>query len=375
MINLPMHDSPTCGNRLDPFISVIMPVRNEERCIGRTIESLLRQDYPHNRYELLVVDGRSDDRTREIVEGYASRHRHIRRLDNPKCLSSAARNVGLRESQGEIVLIVDGHCQIDDQRHLANLADAFLRSGGDCIGRPQPLEIEGATTIQQAIAAARGSRLGHHPASYIYSNQEGFVPAKSVAVAYRREVFEQIGLFDESFDACEDVEFNHRVDLAGLRCFFSPSAAVHYAPRSTLSGLARQLVRYGRGRMRLARKHPDTISLGSLLPALLVVGFILGGLLSFVAPSWYPSVYLGTVGVYVTAILANSAVVAIARRKATLFVTLPIVYLTIHVSSGIGVLAEFLRPTSSATAQDPMHDEQRLPVHRVVVRAGAEDIC
>jgi hypothetical protein len=105
------------------------------------------------------------------------------------------------------------------------------------------------------------------------------------------------------------------------------------------------------------------------------VGFILGGLLSFVAPSWYPSVYLGTVGVYVTAILANSAVVAIARRKATLFVTLPIVYLTIHVSSGIGVLAEFLRPTSSATAQDPMHDEQRLPVHRVVVRAGAEDIC
>ena len=238
------------------------------------------------------------------------------------------------------MLIVDGHCQIDDQRHLANLADAFLRSGGDCIGRPQPLEIEGATTIQQAIAAARGSRLGHHPASYIYSNQEGFVPAKSVAVAYRREVFEQIGLFDESFDACEDVEFNHRVDLAGLRCFFLPVPPCIMPPDRHCPDLRVNWCGTAEVACDWAASIPTQSPWARFCRRFFVVGFILGGLLSFVAPSWYPSVYLGTVGVYVTAILANSAVVAIARRKATLFVTLPIVYLTIHVSSGIGVLAD-----------------------------------
>ena len=83
---------------------------------------------------------------------------------------------------------------------------------------------------------------------------EGFVPPQSVAIAYRREVFDRIGLFDERFDACEDVEFNQRADEAGLTCFFTPRVAVHYHPRSTLSGLFRQMARYGRGRVRLARR-------------------------------------------------------------------------------------------------------------------------
>ena len=120
----------------------------------------------------------------------------VRILDNPKLLSSAARNVGIRESQGEIVIIVDGHCEISDRRYLRKLADAFARSGADCIGRPQPLDVAGATLLQQAIAAARSSRLGHHPDSHIYSRTEKFVPALSVAVAYRRDVFDRVGHFD-----------------------------------------------------------------------------------------------------------------------------------------------------------------------------------
>ena len=79
-------------------------------------------------------------------------------------------------------------------------------------------------------------------------------------------------MFDETFDACEDVEFNHRIDRAGLRCYFTPEVAVHYAPRDSLRGLFRQLVRYGRGRVRLWRKHPDSFSAGLLPPACLVAG-------------------------------------------------------------------------------------------------------
>ena len=130
--------------------------------------------------------------------------------------------------------------------------------------------------MQRAIAAARASRLGHHPASHIYSDREGFVPPHSVAVAYRRGVFDTVGLFDERFDACEDVEFNHRVARAGLKCWFTPRVQVHYYPRASLVGLFRQMVRYGRGRIRLLRKHPETFSLPGFVPAAFLAGVVLG---------------------------------------------------------------------------------------------------
>src|SRR5262245_55988865 len=178
-------------------------------------------------------------------------HPNLRVLDNPGRLSSSGRNAGIRAARGDILVIVDGHCELENKTYLRELANAFEQSGAECVGRPQPLDVSAATPLQQAIAAARSSRLGHHPASHIYSNAPGFVRPQSVAVAYRRSVFGTIGMFDESFDACEDVEFNHRLDRAGLRCFFTPKVAVHYFPRSSLRGLVRQMIRYGRGRVRL----------------------------------------------------------------------------------------------------------------------------
>src|SRR5262249_36769813 len=154
------------------------------------------------------------------------------------------------------------------------IAEAFLVSRADCLGRPQPLDVTGANCMQRAIAAARSSRLGHHPASHIYSNREGFVPPQSVAIAYCRDVFDMVGLFDERFDACEDVEFNHRGARAGLACWFTPRVRVRYYPRASLPGLFRQMVRYGRGRVRLLRKHPDTFSLPGFVPAAFLAGVV-----------------------------------------------------------------------------------------------------
>src|SRR5204862_2547273 len=138
------------------------------------------------------------------------------------------RNAAVRAARGEIVVLVDGHCELDGPGYLREVASAFARSGADCLGRPQPLDVSRATALQRAVAAARASRLGHHPDSHIYSDREGFVPPQSVAVAYRREVFERVGYFDESFDACEDVELNHRAARAGLTCYFTPRVAVRY---------------------------------------------------------------------------------------------------------------------------------------------------
>src|SRR5262249_18733240 len=184
-----------------------VPVRNEASHVAHTLERLFAQDFPSDRFEVLVADGRSTDETRTIVTALTDRFPNLRLLDNPRRWSSAGRNVAAKAARGDVVLLVDGHCEIDNGRYLADLADAFVRSGWAGVGGPQRLAGPGAGPPQGATAAARPSPLGHHPSSFIYSDREGFVPPQSVAVAYRREVFDRIGYFDEAFDACEDVEF------------------------------------------------------------------------------------------------------------------------------------------------------------------------
>lgn len=324
-----------------PFITVIVPVRNEVRFIATTVEQLVAQDYPFDHYEILVVDGRSDDATRAIAESLSAIHPQVRVLDNPGRLSSAARNVGVRQARGELIVVVDGHCELDGRDHLRSVAGAFRRSGADCLGRPQPMDVTGASSVQRAIAAARSSRLGHHPDSFIYANEERFVPAKSVAVAYRREVFDRVGGFDERFDACEDVELNHRIDRAGLRCFFTPAVKVRYFPRSSLRGLFRQMARYGRGRVRLLRKHPETFSPGGFIPAVWLVGLVAGPLLAMAwPPLWW--IYAGVVALYLAALLTTSAAIAVMRRELRLLPWLPPVFVTVHAGAGWGVLDELL---------------------------------
>lgn len=320
-------------------ISVIVPVRNEAEFIEHTLAQLVAQDYDLERLEILVVDGESTDGTPGLAAGIAARQHNIRLLTNPKRLSSAARNIGIQNAKGDVVVIVDGHCELDGDQYLAKLADAFERSGADCIGRPQPLDVTNATTLQRAIAAARSSRLGHHPDSHVYSCQEGFVPAKSVAVAYRRSVFDQVGYFDEAFDACEDVELNHRIDRAGLRCFFTPEVAVRYAPRDSLRGLFGQLVRYGRGRVRLLRKHPETFSLRTLIPAVFVLGCVLGLGLMWLSP-WLAMTYWGALGTYVGILAIASLHISIIQHDLSLLLLLPATFLTVHLGSGGGLLIE-----------------------------------
>ncbi len=322
-----------------PFVSVIVPVRNEERCIGDTLERLLAQAYPADRFEVLVADGRSDDGTRAVVRSVAARHPNVRLLDNPGRWSSAGRNAAVRAARGEILVLIDGHCELDNPQYLADLASAFARSGADCVGRPQPLDVPGASPLRQAIAAARSSPLGHNPSSFIYSSGEGFVRPQSVAVAYRREVFERVGLFDESFDACEDVEFNHRVDRAGLVCFFTSRMALRYHPRGSLAGLFRQMARYGRGRVRLLRKHRETFSLGCFVPAAFVLGLVAGPVVSLLSP-WLAGAYVGGVGVYLLAVLLASLSLTLKARDVRLLPWLPLVFLAIHLGAGSGILLE-----------------------------------
>jgi len=347
-----------------PLISVIVPVRNEASFIGNTLQQLLHQDYDPERYEVLVADGRSTDDTAAIVRLMQTDHPNLRLLPNPRRWSSAGRNEALRAARGDIVVVVDGHCALDDRGYLRNLADAFARSGADCVGRPQPLDVAEATTVQRAIALARSSRLGHHPDSYIYSSEEKFVQPQSVAVAYRRAVFDTVGTFDETFDACEDVEFNHRIASAGLSCFFTPRVAVSYYPRASLGALFRQMVRYGRGRVRLLRKHPQTFTPLGFIPAAFILGLIAGAMLTPFS-SFLAAAYGSVVALYVLTVGLTSTALASRERDLRLLPWLPLVFFTIHAGAGCGILQEWLarqKPKTAVTPRRPV--TTRKPMER-----------
>jgi succinoglycan biosynthesis protein ExoA len=322
-----------------PDISVIVPVRNEECHIEATLAQLLRQNYDPNRFEVLVADGESTDKTPDLVRQLAEANSNLRLLPNPARYSSGGRNAGLAAARGDIILIVDGHCEVNDPNHLRNLAQAFARSGAECIGRPQPLDVSRASPLQRAIAAARSSCLGHNPSSHIYASQEGFVSPSSVAVAYRRVVFERVGAFDDRFDACEDVEFNHRVEQAGMKCFFTPRVAVRYYPRSSLSGLFRQMARYGRGRVRLLRKHPETFSLPCFLPAVFLMGVVAGPLVAWLSPLLM-GLYAGSIILYLLMLIGVAVLLSVKASDPRLLPWLPLVFATIHFGAGFGVLSE-----------------------------------
>jgi len=327
-----------------PAISVIIPVRNEGPFIAQTLRAIIAQDYPKDLLEILVVDGMSEDHTVAAVESLATSCGSLRLYPNPARISSAARNIGVRNSTGDIVLFIDGHVHIGNDQILKQTARLMHDRNVSVLSRPQFLETPGNAPLQNTIAYARRSWFGHGLDSTIFLNRDAYVGPASSGAAYRREVFEQVGYFDEHFDASEDYEFNYRLQLAGYKSFTSPALAVYYYPRATFRGLFRQMYRYGLGRFRLARKHPSTISPASLAPAVLTLG--LAFLPMAVATRTLPMPIALLSMVYPLFVVLFALRIAF-HKGAAHFPPLLLVFPTIHVGLGIGYLAGFLETVAS----------------------------
>jgi GT2 family glycosyltransferase len=341
-----------------PSVSVIVPVRNESRSIEHTLRLLLTQDFPRGEFEVIIADGASTDDTVPIVRRLQAEFDNLKLVFNPARLSSAGRNTAIRHATKDVVVVVDGHCHVPDRAYLKKLSAAFEASGADSLGRPQPLDIDNATPFQRAVSAARSSRLGHNPGSDIYSDEAKFVPPQSTAVAYSRKVFAAVGLFDQEFDACEDVEFNERVHAAGLTCYFTPAVKIVYEPRSSFRALFYQLGRYGGGRAKLAAKHPHSLTLPALVPPLWAVWVPLAGLLSLVVPylGW---LWLASVALYVSVLLGAGAVLGRGKPLAVA-ARIPAVFVAIHFGFAWGFWKEVGRQARS-----------RMLSPRTIVRGGS----
>lgn len=325
-------------------LTVMLPIRNEGDYIYRTLMQLASQTLPWARYEVIVVDGGSDDATMSEIERFVRDHPAfpLKVLENPRKLSSAARNIAVRNGRGEYFVLVDGHVHLPSDELLEQALRLARATGALCLGRPQPLDPPDVSLFQQAVALARTSPLAHSGESYIYSSHEGWVSPLSVGVIYHKSLFDKVGYFDENFDAAEDVEFNYRVEKADVKCYIAPQLTVKYYPRGNVRALFRQLRRYGYGRALFLAKHPERVRLETFVPTAFFVA-LFGFAILACWFRWAQWVLVAMSGGYVAALLAESLRLNI-RAGRHFFLRVPLIIATIHAGLAFG-LAEGLFKT------------------------------
>jgi len=327
-------------------------MRNEARYIEQCLTSLLNQDYPPGSYEILVVDGLSDDGSREIVFRLAKEH-PIRLLTNPDRTTPAGLNIGVQAARGEIVILLGAHATAAPD-FIQQSVRYLQQTDSACVGGP--IRTRGETWMARAISLALSSPFGVGNAFFRYAQRELFVDTVAFG-AYRREVFDHIGLFDETLTYAEDDDFNYRLRRQGGKILLTPAIRTTYYARTSLPQLWRQYVNYGVGKARAFQKHGRVASWRHLVPASFVLALVGSVLLAALVPKlvW---VLVFTVGSYLLASLLFSVWIA-ARHGWAYLPLLPVVFLVLHLGYGIGFIWGLVK-TSLGSSGWRMRKETRV---------------
>jgi cellulose synthase/poly-beta-1,6-N-acetylglucosamine synthase-like glycosyltransferase len=316
-----------------PLVTVVIPCRDEEPYIEACVRSALGQDWPHDRLEILVADGMSMDATREILLRLAAEDPRIRLLDNTARIPAGGLNECIRRARGAVIVRMDVHGEYapDFVRKCVGVLD---RTGADNVGGPA--KPKARTFFQRCVAAALGSPLGVGGSRYPAEDAEGWVENVWPG-AFRREVFERVGLFDPNAPSNEDIELERRIADAGGRTYSSPEIGLHYYPRESMRALARQYFRYGQGRARTLLKHGRSGSWGPAVPFF----WLLGEAALLATSRWQP---LAPWSLAAYALATGAEAVRVGIQEGPLAV--PVVWAIfpiVHVAQGAGFAAGLVR--------------------------------
>ena len=233
-----------------PFISVIMPVRNEAAFIETSLGAMLCQDYPHDRLEVIVVDGMSTDNTRALINELATNTDiPVRILDNPANTVPPAMNIGIRAATGDLIGRMDGHTEVQPD-YLRKCIETLHDTGADNVGGVVQYVGQDVFSVAAGLAAQSPFGCGGAPAR---SAKEGPVDTVSFG-CWRREAFERFGYFDEFFTRTQDSEFNYRTRFLGGTVWMNPDIRTKYFNRASPPQLAKQYFQYGFWKTRLMFK-------------------------------------------------------------------------------------------------------------------------
>ena len=319
-----------------PFVSVIIPTLNEEKYLEQTITSLLSNDYPDTKLEILIIDGLSTDNTLAIAQEFVNKFANIRLISNSKIYQSAALNIGIQESKGDFIIRADAHA-IYDKNYIISTIHLLQKSVYENVG---PVQISiGDTLIEKAIAKAMNSQIGMGNAKYRL-DKRGVFEVKSVWLgAWKKETLIKVNGFDENLPISEDFELNYRLRKSGGKIAASNSIKAMYIVRKSISGLFKQFYKYGFWKMKFLMKYPKEFQPRWMAPPVFVFSLLLSILLSQLI-SWVifiPIFYLFLLFLTTLYFVVTTNSIKDFLSSSILFLIFPV----IHIAWGIGFLIGF----------------------------------
>ena len=316
-----------------PFVSVLIPIRNEGNYINQCLQAVLQQDYPSDLFEILISDGLSTDNTKALVAEWMKNDPRIRLFDNPKQIVPTGMNILILQAKGEILIRVDGHCVIAPD-YVSNCVRHIQEDGVDGVGGP--MHSIGEDLVSQVTALAMSSKFGVGNSSF--RTESGITKLADTVPfpAYTRAIIEKVGLYDEELVRNQDDEYNYRIREAGGKILLSEDVKSEYYSRGSLKKLWKQYFQYGYWKVRVLQKHPRQMSLRQFVPLGFVLALLLTSLLNFLV-SWGRLALLILLVAYFAANLAASIVSASGQGFKKLLL-LPLAFAIIHFSYGLGFL-------------------------------------
>jgi len=318
---------------LDIHVSIVIPCFNEEKFIGECLSSIVNQLYPRNLIEVIVVNGNSTDSSVDKIKEFHSKLSNLILLDNPKRITPVGLNIGVKNAKGKIIVILGAHSYIADN-FIQNAVKELNQTDADCVGGP--ITNKGTTFVGKAIALAMQASFGVGNSLFRISNKKQYVDTVAFG-AYRKEIFEKIGYFDESLTRNQDFEFNQRIIQSGKKILLTPAISSFYYCRSSLPKLFKQYFLYGFWKGKVVKKNLSFFKVRYQIPALFILTILMLG----VGGVFYHFLWclLGCL-LIIYLFLSSSVSIYLGMIKNLKYIPiLPFVFATLHIAFGFGLLS------------------------------------
>ncbi|NQS98314.1 MAG: glycosyltransferase family 2 protein [candidate division Zixibacteria bacterium] len=322
-------------------VSVVIPTYNEEKYICQCLDSNITSDYPKDKLEILVVDGMSTDRTREIVKQFSQDYPYIRLIDNPNRFTPFAFNLGIRNSQKDIVIIMGAHADYAPD-YISKCVYYLNEYKADNVGGVLKTVSRDNTLIGKAIAISLSHPFGVGNSKFRTGSKEPRLVDTVFGGCYRADVFYRIGLFNENLIRTQDMEFNHRLSQAGGRILLMPKIVTKYYPHSDLISFIKHNFSDGQWSILPFKYSSNPVRFRHLLPFIFVSGLILGPVFSLIHKYLF-WLYAVVLILYLSLNIYFSFQVALKQKDLRLFFPLLIVFPSRHISYGLGSLIGFMK--------------------------------
>ena len=337
------------------IVSIILPIRNEEQFIGKTLQSIIDQKFK-GELEIIISDGISNDGTRGIVKEFQNDHKNIILIDNHDQIVPNGFNRALNLAKGKIIVRVDGHSTIAPD-FIEQCLRVLKETNADCVGGST--YHDSSTIIGDHIAIAQSSIFGSGGASFRKGIKKGKFVDTLAFGAYKRDSFLDNGGYDEELIRNQDEEFNFRLIQKGGKIWIDPSIKSTYYVRDSILKLFKQYYYYGFFKVRVIQKTKVLISLRHLVPALFVLTIVFTFCISYFYKITWPAII--SLGIYFMISIIFSFYESM-RKDFKPLILLPFVYFLMHISYGVGFIVGlfyFLNKWGNITLVDSHFDKKK----------------